>query len=385
MIVLHAALCNRRLLLWGETPRDPKKSPPPPHRTPKKPAAHLAAPLVYDAGPEKLREVLAAAEFAPLPPKTAFTQAVAWIPTVEGTPLASSPLISEGPLSPSPGEIAPWAVTAIPLDVEHALNLLYSCVGKHILKPGVVVGEDLAYWTIVMRFAGELVARQQFLPDVVKEEGEFRARWTPVISGPDAERLRKLADAMPEVARALNLEPDLAPSTARLTALAGFIAQVVDFAVRGSTKSSAPSTPTGPLRRAKRPTFDNLHDQWLFALRSFDDRLKGEGAQLAQFASTIDEWQRPIRVPVGAPFRLCFRLEEPEEHTDESSEAKDGQGAWYVRYLLQDVGDPSLLIPAREAWSAEGREVLLLRRCGFNVREHLLLSLGQASGICPRI
>jgi SNF2 family DNA or RNA helicase len=385
MIVLHAALCNRRLLLWGETPKDPTKTPPASGPRGDKPIAHFPAPLVYDAGREKLREALTDTEFPLLPRKVVLEQAVAWVPTLGGIPLASSPLISEAPVSSSPVEIAPWAVTAIPLDVEHALNLLYACVGKHILKPGVVVGEDLAYWTVAMRFAGEIVARQQFLPDVVKEEGGFRARWTPVISGPDAERLRKLADAMPEVARAVNLEPDNAPSTARLTALAGFVAQVVDFAVRGSTEVSAPGAETAPLRRARRPSFDNLHDQWLFALRSVDDRLKGEGAELMQFASAIAEWQRPIRVPVGAPFRLCFRLEEPDEHTDESSEAKDGEGAWHVRYLLQDVGDPSLLIPARQAWSPEGREVLPLERCGFNVREYLLLSLGQASGICPRI
>jgi SNF2 family DNA or RNA helicase len=385
MIVLHAALCNRRLLLWGETPKDPTKTPSASGPRGDKPIAHFPAPLVYDAGREKLREALTDTGFAHVPRKTEFQEAIAWVPSLNGSPLASTPLVAEALVPSSPGEIAPWAVTAIPLDVEHALNLLYACVGKHILKPGVVVGEDLAYWTMAMRFAGEIVARQQFLPDVVKEEGGFRARWTPVISGPDAERLRKLADAMPEVARAVNLEADIAPSTARLTALAGFVAQVVDFAVRGSTEVSAPSAETAPLRRARRPSFDNLHDQWLFALRSFDDRLKGEGAELMQLASAIGEWQRPIRVPVGAPFRLCFRLEEPDERTDESSEAKDGEGAWHVRYLLQDVGDPSLLIPARQAWSPEGREVLPLERCGFNVREYLLLSLGQASGICPRI
>jgi len=388
MIVLHAALCKRRLLLWGETPRDPTQRPSPPHHSHKKPAAPTAGwpvPLVYDAGPEKLWEALTGAGPAPVPRKNASEQAVAWVSTLDGIPLPSSLLISEAPVSSSQAEIAPWAVTAIPLDVEHALNLLYLCVGKHILKPGVVVGEDLAYWTEAMRFAGEMVARQQFLPNVVKEEGEFRARWTPVISGHDAERLRKLADAMPEVARALNLEPDLAPSTARLTVLSAFIAQVVDFAVRGLAESAAPSAQAAPPRRTKRPSFDNLHDQWLFALRCVDDRLKGGSAQLAQFASTLSEWQRPIRVPVGAPFRLCFRLEEPAEHTGESSEAKDGQGAWQVRYLLQDVADPSLLIPAGQAWSVDGSEALPLKRRSFNVREHLLLSLGQASGICPRI
>jgi len=388
MIVLHAALCNRRLLLWGETPRESQKNPLPSYSGLKKGAALAAggpAPLDYDAGPEKLREVAADTGLARAPRKTAFTQAIAWVPTLKGIPLASSPLISEAPVSSSQGEIAPWAVTAIPLDVEQALNLLYGCVCKHVLKPGVVVGEDLAYWTVAMRFAGELVARQQFLPDVVKEEEEFRAHWTPVISGPDSERLRKLADAMPEVARALNLEPGIAPSDARLTVLSGFIAQIVDFAVRGSRESPAPSAQTASLRRAKRPSFDNLHDQWLFALHSSDDRLRGDAKLLEQLASTVRDWQRSISLPTSAPFRLCFRLEEPEGNDEGAPGAPDGQDAWHVHYLLQDMGDPSLLIPAQQAWSVDESEALPLKRRGFNVREYLLLSLGQASGICPRI
>src|SRR6516162_1859967 len=233
MIVLHAALCNRRLLLWGETPRESQKNPLPSYSGLKKGAALAAggpAPLDYDAGPEKLREVAADTGLARVPRKTAFTQAIAWVPTLKGIPLASSPLISEAPVSSSQGEIAPWAVTAIPLDVEKALNLLYGCVCKHVLKPGVVVGEDLAYWTVAMRFAGELVARQQFLPDVVKEEGEFRAHWTPVISGPDSERLRKLADAMPEVARALNLEPGIASASLRSLSESGPLITGVQWA-----------------------------------------------------------------------------------------------------------------------------------------------------------
>ncbi|OGP86993.1 MAG: helicase SNF2, partial [Deltaproteobacteria bacterium RBG_13_65_10] len=58
---------------------------------------------------------------------------------------------------------------------------------------------------------------------------------------------------------------------------------------------------------------------------------------------------------------------------------------WYVRYLLQATDDPSLLIGAEEAWKTKGARASVLKRKGFDAREYLLLSLGQASGICPRI
>jgi SNF2 family DNA or RNA helicase len=56
-----------------------------------------------------------------------------------------------------------------------------------------------------------------------------------------------------------------------------------------------------------------------------------------------------------------------------------------VRYLLQSASDPSLLIPAEEVFSARGGGAALLRERGFDAREHLLASLGQAAGIDSRI
>ena len=65
--------------------------------------------------------------------------------------------------------------------------------------------------------------------------------------------------------------------------------------------------------------------------------------------------------------------------------ATAGDGRWYVRYLLQAAKDPSLLIPAQEAWKARGIQAALLKEAHFNAREYLLLSLGQASGLSSAI
>src|SRR5262249_55004426 len=78
-----------------------------------------------------------------------------------------------------------------------------------------------------------------------------------------------------------------------------------------------------------------------------------------------------------------FRLEEPEElETPEPPrKRKTAAGDWYVRYLLQGAEDPSLLVPAAQAWTARGRKAAVLG--GFDAREYLLAALGQAAGRCP--
>ena len=60
--------------------------------------------------------------------------------------------------------LRPWLISTLGLSPGRAIGLLCACVGKQTLAPGIVVGADLAYWATAMRFAGAMVARQQFLP-----------------------------------------------------------------------------------------------------------------------------------------------------------------------------------------------------------------------------
>ena len=89
------------------------------------------------------------------------------------------------------------------------------------------------------------------------------------------------------------------------------------------------------------------------------------------------EWRRPVSVHAAAPYRLTFRLEEPQDGAREA--------AWFVRHLLQATHDQSLLVPAEDVWNDGRGRRLPLVRAGFDPREHLLASLGQASGIDPLI
>ncbi|MGV8076056.1 MAG: DEAD/DEAH box helicase, partial [Methanosarcina sp.] len=103
--------------------------------------------------------------------------------------------------------------------------------------------------------------------------------------------------------------------------------------------------------------------------------------------------------------RLCFRLEEPVEREEpeeneqagvaaekeenkrsrkEAANIEISEGMWYVRYLLQPYGDPSLLIPVKEAWNPK-KGSPLKRYDVKNIRQFLLSSLGQAACISTGI
>ena len=271
------------------------------------------------------------------------------------------------------------------------------------MAPGVIVGKDLSFWSTAMRFAGALVARQQFLPGVIETNGTYHAHWKPIFSGPDADRLTKLTQAMPHVCRALTrgdarqaAPVETPPEIPAGSVLSDFIGVIVDSLVRASATEPVDPIPAftrGSKSRGEPSSFDSLHDQWFHALRSRAAVLQGETAELAHFVGQVRDWQRSVSVSVATPYRLFFRLEEPSEETEpegDPSPAFSGRSPWYVRYLLQAVDDPSLLIPAEDAWKGDGRKsarqaLHLFKREGFDAREYLLLSLGQAAGICPHI
>ena len=160
---------------------------------------------------------------------------------------------------------------------------------------------------------------------------------------------------------------------------------MVDGLVRASRAGTIQPGRLAHARTKTPPAFDSIHDQWLHALQSGDGAMEGDAQELAEFAAQLRDWQRPLAVTALSPFRLCFRLEEPESREEPVRRGAATEGAWRVRYLLQAADDPSLLVPAKMVWLPRGKRASLLHREGFDAREHLLTSLGQAAGICPRV
>jgi SNF2 family DNA or RNA helicase len=362
MILVHAAVVDRRLHVWAETGPRAEERP-----APRRKAKTRASP--HDCEPGPLVTALTQAVPGLSLGRTRPERLLAWLPTAGGEPLPSSPLLTPPGTSPrkvvAMPRLEPWAVSAIPLVPAQAVNLLGASVGRDTLAPGVIVSKDLAFWAQVLRFAGALVARQRFLPGIVETEDGWRAQWTPVLDGADAQRRVQLAVAMPGACRALARR--VADGPLRETAIAALdhvVASLVDEIVRASAHGLAKAEPA-----------ESAHEAWLRALGAPDGAMEGAPATLAQVSAGVREWRRPVAVSSDATFRLCFRLEEPKVDSV-------GRRPWSVRYLLQGRRDPSLLIPAEQAWDGRSAERLLEEPA---VREHLLASLGQAAVLCPPI
>jgi hypothetical protein len=372
----------------------------------------------YDASDELLEAVLPPADDPPLPrratrkpartaPRT--QQLVAWLPTVSDCPVASTALVAEPPPDAAAAALAPWLVTAHPLTIEQALDLLPACANVRMLVPGVLVGADLAFFADLTRFAAALVAREQFLPSLGRCPGadeQWEARWTAVVAGDDVRRLSRMVERMPHACRALAADDREPPALVAESVARAFLDLIVDALVRlaqqdlHESRAAVRGSRTVSPRPAPR-AFDSLHDAWLHALQSPDARVAGDPQELARLADAIREWQQPVVAADTAPFRLAFRLEEPAaedlaagdaagaEHTDgKANAAADAAPAdappWSVRYLLQSVTDPSLLIGAGDVWSG-GRHAKSVLGPAFDARAHLLRSLGQAASLVPAV
>lgn len=376
LLILRASLQQGQLLLWGEASAETIA-------TPAKRQKKSTTPWPYDAGSTRLLAALADV-FGALEVEASDTLAEPiWLPALGPQALASSPLIAEAPADAAKAVLAQWTVTALPLATVEAVDLLCRCIGQTTLAQGVLIGSDLAYCAAVLRFAGALVARQQILPSVRVEDDEYRACWQPLLVGADAQRVTQLIRAMPHSCRAMTAEAAQAPAAADV--LQGFLNTLVDHLVRFAADAPATTSAKRGQRKAK-VEFDSLHDQWLHALRSTSALLSGTPAELQQLAVQVRDWQRPLTITSTAPFRLCFRLEEPGEAAATTPRRRGAaSSAWQVRYLLQAADEQSLLVPAADAWQAKGRTATVLKRGGFNAREYLLAALGQASKLSPQI
>ncbi|HAO32060.1 MAG TPA: DEAD/DEAH box helicase [Candidatus Competibacter sp.] len=368
MLIPHAAFYRNGLHLWGES------------APPEGPVAAGAYP--YRADGAALREGLARIGLSLLEEAAAGERTI-WLPTQGDAPLPSSPLIAEPPHSRKPILLAPWQIPILTLHPADAINLLALVRDRPTLESGMVAGDDLRYWSEALSLAGSLVYRQQVLPSLVERGRLYRACWTPVFLGGDSGRLDRLARVMPPVARAVGSDRRALPDTAPRAVLREFLSWAADHLVRRVAASSTIGR-AGPMPAS-------LHGRWLRALCKTDGAMAGDKVELKRLANQIRDWQRPLLRLIHAPYRLCFRLEEPGlDQADAKEGAKtllfpDAAAEWRVSYLLQARDDPSLLVAADAVWKPERGTGAGLKTLGPNAREGLLAALGQAASLCPAV
>ena len=381
MIIVHSAMHSTSMFLWGETsdPKNPGKKGKSPEGGHKQGKANR---YPYGTDIQRLVEVLAEAIPNIEPEKKRFQDLAAWLPTKAGKAIPSSPLILEQRPGSGKAKLCPWFIFTYCMEWGEAVDLLAACSRKKVLAPGVVIGDDLAFWSEALRFAGSLVARQQYLPSIQAGEEDFLAVWLPLYLGDDAESLTHLAQSMLPAARALSdVNSGEPPAIPAIDQLKAFLGGALDHLVR----SSNPNERSIP-KRGKGTAFESIHDAWLYALRSPDNRIRGDKGELSGLTENVRDWSRPIAVTASSPLRLCFRLEEPAvSAVPKRSRAKSAGDSWYVRYLLQPREDLSLLVPVEDTWNKGFAKTAGLKITGPEVTEYLLTALGQASSMCRRI
>ena len=314
------------------------------------------------------------------------------LPSTDAAPVPSPELLLFS--DDTPTRLAPWEAVSLALPPEAALNALLDLPPQPPL--GVNYGAALRFWAQVAGFAYELVLGQRFAPALQKGAGEntWRAGWSIVLSENDTERVKALARAMPPICRALDA------TTQPVQLILAGINTLIDTFVRGSTVSQRRSI----LPAAIATAIEGPARLWLDALISKDGVIKSApNLKAAEYANQLREWLAQIRAEANAPFRTCFRLEEPVVDDPESSDPaadaparprekssqktrpKAASPPWRVSFHLQANEDRSLLVPAEEVWRERGDALTYLKHTFENPQEHLLADLGRAARVFPRL
>ena len=283
------------------------------------------------------------------------------LPSLRSAPLDSPELIRKTPRPPaqSASALLPWTVPVICLDPVPALAALSQ------RGPGIRYGASISYMANLAEFARELVSRGRVLPALTRDADGAAATWRPVLSGPDVVAAHALTRAMPPVCRAVPGHDD------PVELVAATLTAMVDAIARGELCAGPGIVPP---RRGHRPGRLSAIEAWLEALSAPEGRFDADPVELDALAEGLSAWSGVGSGRTG-PARATFRLTEAQ---DESAAPGDG---WVLDFLLQSASDPSLLVPASQAWSDDGS----LSRWLANPRELLLTELGRASRIYPEL
>ena len=398
MLVIHGVWAYGALQVWAEDSVLPAHAPPRRGRPSRAPRPH---PFALPAG--ELADALAAAGAGDLAGKAVDDELTMRLPSAADGPEASPELVrppaEAGPDIPAARRIAlaPWRVPALVLESSAAVALLPLLAD---LEPGdLTVGGSIGYLAAIAGLADDLVTRGRVLPTLIKEgDGEYAARWRPVLSAADAQRARELAVAMPAACRAAD---EVAPGPL----LAGMLDDLADAIARTRLPGALL-----PARRGRRPARIPVIERAVESLTASDPLVEVESAEdereARELTTAFAEWLAAAARPAG-PVRTCFRLVEPpappvpDQTYPEISVnvaappapdiyGSDGPGddsRWLVEFSLQSTEDPSLMLPAPDVWAGAGLGWLAataLPNTG-HPDEELLAGLGAAARLFPSL
>ena len=322
-------------------------------------------------------------------PDTSEGEAILTLPVVGRTPIPSRQTVMELEGKPRMSDCRVDAVYLSALDAVKLLSAIPLSQQTDIFASlPCGIGTDIRFWSAVAKFAFHLISQHKFVPMLREEEGGFVAFWEPVLDDPsDAEKLETLVRMMPDACRSVSMPVrgsiKLAKPHPRGVVL-DFLSDGINEWVRNHAERSLVS---GIPRGLK----DQAVIRWLTALTEPAGTFPAPdlASDLRSLCQALDEWRNMGVVSQTRPgkFRTCFRLEPPEDEDDGDTmpALPDEDSAWTLRYFLQALDDPSLLVPADVVWRERGATLRYLNRDLESPQERMLTGLGMAARMFPPI
>ena len=327
------------------------------------------------------------------------------LPTSCGMPVPSPELVRAGlaaPWRPSvPAALRPFNVPSLRLGSLDALDALLGLGREHGPGAGLGAGSSVGALSLVAELALEVVAGGRVVPSLERRAGVGLARWAPLCTGHDIERLELVARALPGAACALARAWDaervvrhafdvfvdaLCRDALCRDALSRDALSRDALSSGGDPDSAARARTRGPVGSATAGS--EVTQAWLQALQSPDARVRAEPGELAALERLVGEWRSPL-VSSSSAWRLCLRLHEPAAPGqlearwpgtapgDAGTAVDTPVGLWRVELLLQALDEPTLLVEASEVWRA-GESLRRAARTVEEPQEVLLAELGRA-------
>ena len=265
------------------------------------------------------------------------------LPGYKGGPLPSTEVPGRRP-GRKPA-LRTWEIAGLRFTPAEAVEVLVGLMEEEPAPSGYRVGDSLRYWQRAAQLVLEALVQQKLLPGLRRLDGEFYARWLPLLEG---HRVDRLARAMPPVCRAAAGQV-LSPRDL----LESFLEEATDALVR--QWATAPGSLQDPSEPGSR---------WLEALFAEPPAISASAAQLESLERSHSLWLHNLKLAGDEHFRVAFRLSAPEE----------ANGSWALEFALQAQADPSLLVPAGGVW----RGNVSVRRLRAP-QEKLLTGLGYAA------
>jgi len=318
-------------------------------------------------------------------------------------PLLSTRNDSDG-TETSPVSLQLWEVEGFSLEPLEAVKLLQALPLGSFKTSDAYVGGDLRFWSQVMRWSLDLLARCKFLPGVYRQlNGNVVARWQPLLdSAVDQARLDKFTQLMPSACRAYegvgtgeeghgelsgklsasfpSLIPNLQSPIPPQELLLAFLSSAVDAQVRSWVEAQAIPAAEAPIQDWMRM----LSEHASLTLSTASDTLEAPTEAVTRLEAALSTWTTPVQQNLVAPtsqtleqnlWRVCFVLQPP----------KSGETNWQLEYCLQAVDNSDVLVDARTIWSQPVEQLEYQGRIIEQPQETFLRGLGLATRLYPPI